>query len=217
MNNIKENDRPWYKNIQNLGIIISLVIAIISLVISGILASNELKPFELNVYANGVYIVPNSGSDDILNLIVPIGFVNAGNKAGVVDEVYLIVNYQGTDTKYDPMEELDLSDFLKSRQLNINYVTMTPYSPFLLEGYKEKSKAILFFSDMSRPAGMKILPGNYTINIYVKTQNDNKAVNKKTIRIYINNDTIIKHQKEYISYFLDNNRLIFQMAPPKES
>lgn len=69
----------------------------------------------------------------------------------------------------------------------MNYVATTPYLPFLLEGNTEKSKTILFFSE-SGVSTMKILPGNYTINIYIKTQNDNKAINMGTISIFI--DTI---------------------------
>lgn len=209
----KEKNEPWYKNIQNLGIIISLVIAIISLANS----LNLFSPFQLEVYIDGVYVTPNPrGETDILNLIVPIEFVNKGNEAGVIDEIYLIVNYQNMDIKYDPLVELDLFDLIKYRQLNVNYVSTTPYLPFLLEGDKEKSKAILFFSESGRPP-MKILPGNYTINIYIKTQNDNKAINKRTIRIFIDNDTIVKHQKQYITYILNNNRWIFNMAPPNAS
>lgn len=125
--------------------IIAIIIAFLSFLNSaGLFKSN----FNLDVYSNGVYLISgndSAGRTDKLNFIIPVVFLNKGDKDGVLEEIYLRVNDGKEVLTHNVKYEVDPEKLIEEVGCIKTRIYKQPFSPFGIGGHEEQTRFFMFF------------------------------------------------------------------------
>ncbi len=151
---------------------LEFAIAILSLIVSMVaiaISMNLHSPYAPEAYIDGVYFEPLSSQNppsyprDGLSFIVPVSFINKGNQGGIVEEIYLEVNYRGNITRLNAAYEIDPISLTKYGCITQESF-IKPFSSFGLEGNQEKDKTFLFIPIV------KNNEGGYRFSLIIKNK-----------------------------------------------
>ena len=170
--------------------IISLVdalplgISLLALIVS-ILSSfkDELFPFQLYVFADGLHLVrtpalpPNSDMISIV-ILLPVTFFNRGYSEGIVQSIRLKVIGEKSGFKHDflPSVEVDMGAFVQQKVgLNASN-TIGTFVGFLVESKKAVKKNIVFTPLIEKGKNNVLIwqPDIYYFELHVQTFSEKK-------------------------------------------
>tara|TARA_B100000315_G_C14565509_1_gene582741 strand:+ start:466 stop:1077 length:612 start_codon:yes stop_codon:yes gene_type:complete len=191
--------------------VITIFIAVFSFLIAGLSFLNSIdffSSFELDIDTRGTYLIPINNANQ-LNFAIPIEFLNKGKIEGIVEDVFLMVNHNNKTIRYDALFELDLAKFHSYFCLN-GETMIGPFLPFSLVGKSAKRKNLFFFTPN------KLDPGDYYINILIKTSEDSIPVVFDSINISLQENDLIDHIENQKTFFYINNEIKLRSIPTKK-
>ncbi len=163
-------------------------ISIFTFISTIIISFNLYSPFKLEI-ADSIYLLPNSFIDnkkyrpENLTLVIPITFLNAAKNAGLIEDIYLNVQYaSNTYLNNHPASEIDVQGLFRDCS---RPTIQGEFKPFILRGEEQLQKTFIFSLG-------NITEGDYMIDLYIKAAGRLKKMD--TIKITVNT----KMKEEYL-------------------
>jgi hypothetical protein len=173
-------------------------LSLLALIVS-VLSSfkNELFPFRLSVYSNGLHLVTTAAlptrSGTSIGVLLPVTFINQGYAEGVVEYVALVIRTRKGGFKWDflPVAEIDMKAFVQQNKGPNATNTLGFLVGFVLESKRALEKNILFAQKMQPDSSPLVWqPDEYTFEIYVKTLGERKPRRLFAFRQEIRENTL---------------------------
>ena len=169
-------------------------------VIALLFSLNVFSPFKLQIYSSGAYIIPSHlsensrppkefGPAEVMNFIIPIEFLNEGAKAGIVQDLYFLVEDKNEAAKYLPKYENDLLKLQQPEFWGAYNFRTKPFQPFGINGKDTITKTILFMPQL--PGNVIFMKtGKYDLDIFVKTSRSEEFQKMHSLTLVINEDAL---------------------------
>lgn len=186
----------------------TLGLSIVALAVSAYAALKIRKLEFCPEVLGGDVILPRAGrAAGSARPLLPLHFCNAGHAGGIVEWVALRVTFEGESDRallLSPVAEVDMQRFIQAKRRLTEDNCNEPFTGFALDARRSVSKFVLFdAAERPRAAPMRLQPGRYRFELFVKAANALRPKLERTFEHVIEQKHLDDYGDDLAVYLID--------------